>query len=65
MKIGDVTGDLHVDRTLPLTFVLGVAHARVTAPPLARSRVQLRVQAYDEVGHPSAVVTAGLAPGPR
>ena len=65
VKIGDVTGDLHVDRTLPLTFVLGVAHARVTAPPLARSRVQVRVQAYDEVGHPSAVVTAGLAPGPR
>jgi hypothetical protein len=25
----------------------------------------VQVQAYDEVGHPSAVATAGLAPGPR
>jgi Subtilase family len=65
VKIGDVTGELHVDRTLPLTFVAGIAHARVTAPPLARSRVRVRVQAIDEVGHPSAVATAGLAPGPR
>ena len=32
---------------------------------LARGRVRVRVQAFDEVGHPSAVASAGLAPGPR
>jgi hypothetical protein len=65
VTIGDVTGDLHVTRTVPLTFAAGSARARIVPPPLARSRLQVRVQAFDEVGHPSAVATAGLAPGPR
>ena len=52
-------------RTLPLTFAAGSARARIAAPPLARGRLRVRVQAFDEVGHPSAVATAGLAPGPR
>ena len=33
--------------------------------PLARGRLRVRVQAFDEVGHPSTVSTAGLAPGLR
>jgi hypothetical protein len=65
VKIGDVTGELHVTRTLPLTFAAGSARVRIAAPPLARGRVTVRVQAFDEVGHPSPVATAGLAPGPR
>jgi hypothetical protein len=65
VKIDDVTGELHLDRTLPLTFVEGSARARITAPPLARGRARVRVRAIDEVGHPSAVATARLAPGPR
>ena len=50
-------------RTLPLTFAEGTARARVAAPPLARGRLRVRIQAYDEVGHPSAVATAPLTPG--
>ncbi|MDX6541653.1 MAG: hypothetical protein QOI71_3263 [Gaiellales bacterium] len=65
VKIDDVAGGLHVTRTLPLTFTAGSARARIASPPLARGRVRVQVQAYDEVGHPSAVATAGLAPGPR
>jgi hypothetical protein len=65
VKIDDVTGDLHVTRTLPLTFTAGVAHVRIAPPALANGRVRVRVQATDEVGHLSAVATAGLAAGPR
>jgi hypothetical protein len=65
VKIQDATGELHVTRTLPLTFAAGSARARIAPPPLARGRVRVQVQAYDEVGHPSAVATADLAPGPR
>ena len=65
VQIDDVTGALHVRRTLPLTFTDGTAGARIRAPALARGRVRVRVQAFDEVGHPSHVSTAGLAPGPR
>ena len=65
VQIDDVTGALHVRRTLPLTFTGGTAGARIAAPALARGRVRVRVQAFDEVGHPSAVSSAGLAPGPR
>jgi hypothetical protein len=65
VQMDDVTGALHVQRTLPLTFVEGTAQARITAPALARGAVRVRVQAFDEVGHPSAVASAGLAPGPR
>jgi hypothetical protein len=65
VQFDDVTGGAHVDRTLPLTFAEGSATARIAAPALARGRVRVRAQAFDEVGHPSAVSTAGLAPGPR
>jgi len=65
VQIDDVTGALHQRRTLPLTFTAGSATARITAPPLARGKVRVRVQAFDEVGHPSHISTAGLAPGPR
>ena len=65
VTIGDVTGDLRVTRTVPLTFAAGSARARIAPPPLARSRLQVRVQAFDEVGHPSRISSAGLAPGPR
>jgi hypothetical protein len=65
VQIEDPTGALHVRRTLPLTFTGGSARARIAAPALAPGRVTVRVQAFDEVGHPSAVATAGLAPGPR
>jgi hypothetical protein len=65
VQIDDATGSLHLQRTLPLTFAAGSAHARVTAPALARGRVRVRVQAFDEVGHPSRSTSAGLAPGPR
>jgi len=64
VQIDDVSGGLHVQRTLPLTFAEGTATARIPAPPLARGRLRVRVQAFDEVGHPSTVATAGLAPGP-
>jgi hypothetical protein len=65
VQIDDTTGGLHLQRTLPLTFAGGSARARITAPALARGRLRVRVQAFDEVGHPSTVSTAGLAPGPR
>ena len=65
VQIDDVTGALHLRRTLPLTFAAGTATARIAAPALARGRVRVRLQAFDEVGHPSAISTAGLAPGPR
>jgi hypothetical protein len=65
VQIDDVTGALHLRRTLPLTFAAGTATARIAAPALARGRVRVRVQAFDEVGHPTAISTAGLAPGPR
>ena len=64
VQIDDVSGGLHVQRTLPLTFAAGTATARIAAPALARGRLRVRVQAFDEVGHPSTVATAGLAPGP-
>ena len=65
VQIDDPTGALHVQRTLPLTFAAGSARARIAAPMLARGPVRVRVQAFDEVGHPSVVASAGLAPGPR
>jgi hypothetical protein len=65
VQLDDVTGALHVQRTLPLSFAEGTATARIPAPPLARGRLRVRVQAFDEVGHPSTVSTAGLAPGLR
>ncbi|MDX6538161.1 MAG: hypothetical protein QOD37_2502 [Gaiellales bacterium] len=65
VQIDDATGALHVRRTLPLSFVSGSATARIAAPPLARGRVRVRVQAFDEVGHPSRVASASLALGPR
>jgi hypothetical protein len=65
VQIDDVTGALHIERTLPLTFAEGTAQARITAPALARGGLRVRVQAFDEVGHPSAIASAGLAPGPR
>ncbi|HET6175085.1 MAG TPA: S8 family serine peptidase [Gaiellales bacterium] len=65
VQIDDVTGALHVRRTLPLAFTAGSARVRIAAPALARGRVRVRLQAFDEVGHPSAISTAGLAPGPR
>jgi hypothetical protein len=65
VKIDDVTGDLHVTRTLPLQFIAGSARVRVAPPALANGRVRVRVQATDEVGHTSAVAAAGLAAGPR
>ena len=65
VQIDDATGELHLRRTLPLTFTAGSATARIAAPPLARGRVRVRVQAFDEVGHPSRSSSAGLAPGPR
>jgi subtilisin family serine protease len=65
VQIDDATGALHVRRTLPLSFVSGSATARIGAPPLARGRVRVRVQAFDEVGHPSRVASASLALGPR
>ena len=37
----------------------------IAAPALARGRVRVRVQAFDEVGHSSHISSAGLAPGPR
>jgi hypothetical protein len=64
VQIDDVSGGPHVQRTLPLTFAAGTATARIAAPALARGRLRVRVQAFDEVGHPSTVATAGLAPGP-
>src|SRR4029077_16271852 len=65
VRIDDETGALHVERTLPLAFVEGQAQARITAPALARGAMRVHVQAFDEVGHPSAVVSAGLLLGPR
>jgi hypothetical protein len=65
VQIDDVTGALHLRRTLPLIFSAGSASARIAAPALARGRVRVRVQAFDEVGHPSRISSAGLAPGPR
>jgi hypothetical protein len=65
VQLDDATGSLHVRRTLPLTFAGGVASARIASPPLARGRVRVRVQAFDEVGHGSHISSAGLAPGPR
>jgi hypothetical protein len=65
VQIDDATGALHLRRTLPLTFTAGAASARITAPALARGRVRVRVQAFDEVGHSSHIASAGLAPGPR
>ena len=65
VQLDDVTGALHVQRTLPLSFAEGTATARIPAPPLARGRLRVRVQAFDEVGHPSTVSTAGLASGLR
>jgi subtilase family protein len=65
VQIDDVTGALHVQRSLPLTFAEGTATATIAAPPLARGRLRVRVQAFDEVGHPSTVTTAALAPWPR
>ena len=65
VQIDDATGALHVRRTLPLSFVSGSATARIAAPPLARGRVRVRVQAFDEVGYPSRVASASLALGPR
>ena len=65
VQIDDAAGAVHLQRMLPLTFSAGTARARIAAPALARGRVRVRVQALDEVGHPSATVTAGLAPGPR
>jgi hypothetical protein len=65
VQIVDVTGALRLRRTLPLTFAAGSARARIVAPALARGRVRVHVQAFDEVGHPSAVAAAGLALGPR
>jgi hypothetical protein len=64
VQIDDVTGALHLRRMLPLTFAGGRATARIAAPALARGHVRVRVQAFDEVGHPSAAATAGLAPEP-
>ncbi|HSS59223.1 MAG TPA: S8 family serine peptidase, partial [Solirubrobacteraceae bacterium] len=64
VRIDDTTGALHVERMLPLTFLEGQAQARVTAPALARGALRVRVQAFDEVGHPSAIVSAGLLPEP-
>ena len=65
VQIDDVTRGLHLRRTLPLTFTAGAASARIAAPALARGRVRVRVQAFDEVGHSSHISSAGLAPGPR
>ena len=62
-KIDDPAGGQHWERTLPLTFAEGTALARIAAPPLARGRLRVRVEAFDEVGHPSAVATAPLTPG--
>ena len=64
VRIDDPAGGQHWRRTLPLTFAAGSARARIAAPALARGRLRVRVQAFDEVGHPSAVASAGLAPGP-
>ncbi|MDP9257845.1 MAG: S8 family serine peptidase [Actinomycetota bacterium] len=65
VQIDDVTGALHLRRTLPLTFTAGAASARIATPALARGRVRVRVQAFDEVGHASHISSASLAPGPR
>jgi subtilisin family serine protease len=65
VQIDDVTGALHLRRTLPLTFAAGSAQQRIFAPALARGRMRVHVQAFDEVGHPSTVAAAALAPGPR
>jgi hypothetical protein len=65
VQIDDAAGALHLRRTLPLTFTAGVASARIAAPALARGRVRVRVQGFDEVGHASHSSSAGLAPGPR
>lgn len=62
--IDDPAGGQHWQRTLPLTFASGAARARIAAPALARGRLKVRVQAFDEAGHPSTVATAALAPGP-
>jgi hypothetical protein len=63
VRLDDVTGAVHLRRTLPLTFTSGSAHVRIATPVLARGRVRVRLQAFDEVGHPSAISSAGLAPG--
>ncbi len=65
VQIDDVTGALHLRRTLPLTFTAGAASARIATPALARGSVRVRVQAFDEVGHASHISSASLAPGPR
>ncbi len=62
-RIDDPAGAQHWERTLPLTFAAGSAQVRIAAPALARGPLRVRIQAFDEVGHPSAVATAGLALG--
>jgi hypothetical protein len=62
-ELDDGPGGQHWQRTLPLTFAAGVARVRIGAPALARSRVHVHIQAFDEVGHPSAVAAAALAQG--
>jgi hypothetical protein len=63
VRIDDPAGGQHWRRTLPLTFAEGAARARIAAPALARGRLRVRIQAFDEVGHPSALATARLTPG--
>ena len=65
VQIDDVAGAVHQRRTLPLVFSAGSAQARIAAPVLARGHLRVRLQAFDEVGNPSAVATAGLAPEPK
>jgi subtilase family protein len=62
-RIDDPAGGQHWQRTLPLAFEAGSARVRISAPALARGRLRVRIQAFDEVGHPSAVVAARLAIG--
>ena len=62
-RIDDPAGAQHWQRTLPLTFAAGSARARIGAPVLARGPLRVHIQAFDEVGHPSAVASAALAPG--
>ena len=61
--IDDPAGGQRWQRTLPLAFEAGAARARIVAPALARGRLKVRLQAFDEVGHPSPVSTAALTPG--
>jgi hypothetical protein len=64
--LDDGSGGQHWQRTLPLVFATGRAQVRIGTPALARGRLRVQIHALDEVGHPSAVVTAGLpAPGIR